>query len=381
MKLLSRTCLFVMTVCSLQLYGQGLTRVNSETPTLKDAFRAHFSLGTAMGHRQISGSDTASLKIIKMHFNAIVAENAMKSMYLQPIENQFDFEQADRFVDFGVKNGMKIIGHTLIWHSQTPDWFFKDSLGNEISRDLLIQRMEKHIKTVVGRYRGRVNGWDVVNEAVTDDGKWRRSKFYDIIGERFFALAYKFAQEADPEAELYYNDYNTAIPKKREGIAEKVLQLKKAGIRIDAIGMQQHNSLSFPLIGEIERSINRFSELGLKILITELDVDVLPPTDNGPTAEVSSVETYRENLDPYVGDLPEEKMKKLGDRYLSLFELYLRHREKIERVTLWGVSDSDSWLNNFPIRGRTNYPLLFDRDFKPKSFVKDIIGLGYRFPE
>lgn len=379
MNLFKITIVFVIIANSLTLSGQ--EKLSNDKRTLKESFKDHFLIGTAMNQQQIAGIDTTAIKIITTQFNSIVAENAMKSMYLQPKEGQFIFDQSDRFVDFGIKNDLKIIGHTLIWHSQAPDWFFKDSLGNDIGREALISRMEKHIKTVVGRYRGKIYGWDVVNEAFNDDGTWRRSKFFEIIGEEFFSLAFKFAHEADPEAQLYYNDYNTALTAKRDGIAEKILKLKKMGLRIDGIGMQQHNSLTFPSIEEIEKSINKFFGLGLKVMITELEVSVLPWADSGPTAEITSTEAYRKKLDPYKDGLPDEINKELGDRYLSLFNLYLKHKEKIGRVTLWGVSDKDSWLNNFPIKGRKNYPLFFDRDYMPKSFVKDIIVLSDKFRE
>src|SRR5690606_4843615 len=197
--------------------------------------------------------------------------NCMKSMFMQPREGEFYFEDADRFVEYGEKNNMHIVGHTLIWHSQAPKWFFTDNAGNNVSRDVLIERMRKHIHTVVSRYKGRIHGWDVVNEAILDNGEYRESKFYEIIGEDFIPLAFQFAHEADPDAELYYNDYSTAIPSKRDGIVRMTKNLLDAGIKIAGLGMQEHHGLVHPSLGEVEQTINDFASLGVKVMVTEMD--------------------------------------------------------------------------------------------------------------
>jgi len=353
-----------------------LPATRGNTATLKEAFQGKFYIGTALTTPQLRGSNQPALDIVKAHFSSIVAENSMKSMYLQPREGEFDFREADRFVEFGEKNGMKIIGHTLIWHSQAPKWFFVDHQGHEVSREVLIERMKTHIHTVVSRYRGRIHGWDVVNEAVLDNGEWRKSKFYEIIGEEFFLLAFQFAHEADPKAELYYNDYNTAIPSKRNGIARVVKQVLDSGGKIHAIGMQEHHGLHFPAVDEVENTINHFSDLGVKVMVTEMDISVLPRPRPNMSAEISETAEYKKELNPYTEGLPEDVMSQLGKRYLDFFGLYLKHHDKIDRVTLWGVSDKDSWLNHFPIRGRTDYPLLFDRNYQAKPFVSDLISLA-----
>ncbi len=324
---------------------------------------------------QLRSAHHPAIDVVKTQFNSIVAENAMKSMYLQPKEGEFDFRDADLFVEFGEKNDMKIIGHTLIWHSQAPEWFFVDKEGKDVSKEVLIERMRKHIHTVVSRYKGRVHGWDVINEAVLDNGEWRQSKFYEIIGEDFFRLAFQFAHEADPHAELYYNDYNTAIPAKREGIARIVRAVLDAGGKVDAIGMQEHHDLQFPSVNDVENTIKAFADIGVKVMVTEMDISVLPRPRHGMSAEISETSAYKKGLNPYTEGLPEEVMQQLGKRYLDFFNLYLKYHNKIDRVTLWGVSDQDSWLNHFPVRGRTDYPLLFDRNYAPKPFVRELISL------
>lgn len=369
--------LFFAALCVLTGFANAQLPASQEYPvTLKQAFKDKFFIGTALTTSQLRGSNPQAIEVVKEHFNSIVAENSMKSMYLQPREGEFDFREADRFVEFGEKHGMKIIGHTLIWHSQAPKWIFVDQSGQDVSRDVLIERMRSHIHTVVSRYRGRIHGWDVVNEAVLDNGEWRKSKFYEIIGEDFFKLAFQFAHEADPDAELYYNDYNTAIPSKRNGIARIVKEVLNSGGKIHAIGMQEHHGLHFPAVEEVENTIKTFSGLGVQVMVTEMDISVLPRPRPNMSAEISETSEYRKELNPHTEGLPEDVMIQLGKRYADFFKLYLKHQDKIDRVTLWGVSDKDSWLNHFPVRGRTDYPLLFDRSYRPKPFVSDIISLA-----
>ena len=351
-------------------------KTSASATTLKDAFANKFYIGTALNLNQIWERTDKANDVVETHFNSIVAENCMKSENLQPQEGVFDFKDADKFVEYGEKHGMHIVGHTLIWHSQAPAWFFKDANGNDVSREVLIERMRKHIHTVVGRYKGRIHGWDVVNEAILDNGEFRKSKFYQIVGEDFIELAFKFAHEADQETELYYNDYSTALPAKREGIYKMVKQVLDKGGKVHGIGMQEHNGLDHPSIQETENSINRFASLGLKVMVTEMEISVLPHGRPNMGAEISDRVAYRKELNPYVDGLPADKMQQLGDRYKAFFALYLKHQDKIDRVTLWGVGDGDSWKNGWPVPGRTDYPLLFDRDYQPKPFVQDIINLA-----
>jgi len=349
------------------------TNRNESEMTLKEALKGKFLIGVALNADQITGRDTAGIRVVQQHFNSIVAENCMKSESLQPQEGKFDFSLADQFVDFGEKNNMFTVGHTLIWHSQTPRWFFVDENGNDVSREVLIERMKNHITTVVGRYKGRVHGWDVVNEAMEDDGSLRKSKFYQIIGEDFIRLAFEFAHEADPDAELYYNDYSMAKKEKREGVVKMVKNLQAEGVKIDGIGMQGHMTMDFPTIEDFEESMLAFADLGVKVMVTEFDLSVLPPPRRDLGADLSLDYTYDKNLNPFPDGLPDDIAEKWHNRCLDFFRLFLKHSDKIDRVTIWGVNDAQSWRNYWPVKGRTDYPLLFDRNYQPKPIVEAII--------
>jgi len=345
---------------------------------LKDAFEGKFLIGTALNGRQISGRDNASLEVLKTNFNSIVAENVMKSGPIQPNKGEFNFTESDKFMELGKAHNLHIVGHTLIWHSQAPRWFFTDEEGNDVSPEVLTQRMKDHIHTVVGRYKGQVKGWDVVNEAILDDGSWRKSKFYEILGEDFMKLAFQFAHEADPDAELYYNDYSMAMPGKRSGVVKMVENLQKQGVKIDGIGMQGHIGLEHPEIEEFEKSILAYANLGVTVMITELDMSVLPSPRRNVGADVATSFEYQQSINPYTEGLPEDVQKQFDDRYLEFFKLFLKHHDKISRVTLWGIADQHSWKNNWPVRGRTDYPLLFDRDLQPKAVVAKIMELAQK---
>ncbi len=348
---------------------------------LKEVFSNKFYVGVAMNERQILGKDSAAIPVIKDHFNSIVAENCMKSGPIQPIEGQFNFSLSDQFVKFGEENNCFIVGHTLVWHSQAPKWFFTDSKGKDVSREVLIERMRNHINTVVGRYKGRVHGWDVENEAILDDGSWRKSKFYNIIGEDFVRLAFQFAHEADPEAELYYNDYSMALPGRRQGVVNMVKSLQQQGAKISGVGMQGHFSLDFPKVEEFEKSILAFAGLGLNVMITELDISALPSPKNEMGADIDTRVDYQKELNPYTDGLTTEAEKALKDRYQEFFVLFLKHHDVISRVTFWGLHDGQSWKNNFPVPGRTDYPLLFDRNYKLKGFVKPMLDELFQAPK
>ncbi len=342
--------------------------------TLQEALMDKFYIGTALNAWQITGRNPEEIGVVEKHFNSIVAENVMKSGRIQPEQGKFEFDLADQFVDFGEKNDMHIHGHTLIWHSQAPRWFFTDDQGNQVSKEELTRRMKDHIGTVMGRYKGRIDSWDVVNEAIEDDGSYRKSKFYEILGKDFIKLAFQFAHEADPDAKLYYNDYSMSKLGKREGVVKMVKELKAQGIPIDGIGMQGHVGMSHPELSEMEKSIEAFGELGT-VSISELDLSVLPSPWGNAGAEISKNYEYEDEMNPFPNGLPEEVSKQFTNRYLDFFKLFLKHQDKIERVTLWGVNDGNSWKNNWPVRGRTDYPLLFDRDNKPKPIVDSIIKL------
>ena len=343
-----------------------------EEPSLKDAVGDKFLIGVALNVNQSSGVDTSSIKLVKQHFNSIVAENCMKCEVIHPEEDRYDFTLADQFVSFGEKNGMAVIGHCLIWHSQLAPWFCVDEKGNNVTPEVLKQRMKDHITTIVTRYKGRIKGWDVVNEAILEDGSYRKSKFYEILGEEFIPLAFQYAHEADPDAELYYNDYAMNMPGKREGVVKLVSSLKEKGIRIDAVGMQGHMGMDYPDINEFEQSIVAFAGTGVKVMVTEWDMSALPTVKQ--SANISDTVAYQKMLNPYPETLPDSVSKAWNNRMKQFFGLFEKHADVISRVTAWGVSDGDSWKNDFPVKGRHDYPLLFDRNYQPKPFVKEIMA-------
>jgi len=349
------------------------TTWSQKTPTLKDAFAGKFHIGTALNEWQITGRDSAGVEVIKNQFQAIVAENCMKSGPIHPRKDEYNFDLPDQFVEFGVANDKFITGHCLIWHSQAPRWFFTDDEGNDVSREVMIERMKEHIYTVVGRYKGKIKGWDVVNEAIMEDGSMRNSKFLQIVGDDFIKLAFQFAHEADPDAELYYNDYNEWFPGKRDAIVQMIRDLKADGIRIDGIGMQGHIGMDSPSLEDYEAAIVAYANEGMKVMVTELDMSILPNRSRDVGADIATSFEYQQSLNPYTEGVPVEKMNEWDERMLDFFRLFLKHSDAVTRVTLWGVSDATSWKNNFPIRGRTDYPLLFDRNYEPKSIVAKLI--------
>lgn len=358
----------------------GCTSTNKSTtvaePTLKEALKDKFYIGAALNLNLIHGKDSASANIVKAQFNSIVPENCMKSMYMQPERGRFFFDDADKYVKFGEENNLFIIGHTLVWHSQAPGWLFIDSEGKDVEKDVLIERLKTHITTIVSRYKGRVKGWDVVNEAIMDDGSWRRSKLYQIIGEDFIPLAFEFAHAADPDAELYYNDFNEWIPEKRNTIIKLVKSLREKGIRIDGVGLQGHIGMDYPSLDEYQATIDAYSEAGIKVMITELDMSALPSPRQNVGANIADTEEYKKEMNPYTESLPDSVAAAWEKRFAEFFNLFLKNSDKIKRVTMWGVSDKDSWKNDYPMMGRTDYPLLFDRSYKAKPLVKDIIEMA-----
>lgn len=357
----------------LGLFTLSCTNTAQEEPGLKTALEGKFYMGAAMNGPQIMGLDTASLEILSQHFNSVVAENCMKSGPIHPGEEKYNFELSDPYVAYADENNMYTVGHCLVWHSQAPSWYFTDDEGKEVSRELLIERMQEHISTVVGRYKGKVDAWDVVNEAFNEDGSWRESPFYKIIGDDFIHLAFKFAHEADPDAELLYNDYNLYKPEKRDAVIALVKDLQANGLRVDGVGMQGHYGLNSPANEDVVNSIVGFSETGVQVHITELDVSVLPAPWDNTGANISDKAEYKAFMDPFQDGLPEEVAAAMNERWMELFDIFLAHEDKIKRVTTWGVADPDSWKNGWPIRGRTDYALLFDREFEAKPVVEKIM--------
>lgn len=350
-------------------------------PALAAAFDGAFRVGAAIGAAQITGTDSIGRALVAHHFNTISSTNAMKWERIHPGPGRYHFSLADRFVELGEAHGQWVVGHTLIWHQQTPAWVFRAGDGGPVSRDTLLARMRDHIHTVVGRYRGRVDGWDVVNEALAEDGSLRRSPWLEIIGEDYIAKAFEFAREADPDAELYYNDYSLTSPAKRAGAVELVTRLQDAGVPIDAVGLQGHYRLDSPSTEALDRSLRAFADLGVAVMVTELDVNVLPWPEEGDGAEVDTRFDWRPELDPYADGLPAAVQDSLARRYADLFEVFLDHSDHLERVTFWGTHDAASWLNDWPVRGRTNYPLLFDGTGAPKDAFRAVLAVAPSAPD
>ncbi len=347
--------------------------------TLREAYRPYFHVGVAVNPGNYAATKPVEAGLVSKHFNAITSENHMKWGLIHPRPDVFDFTESDRMVDFALKNDMFITGHTLVWHSQTPRWVFEDEDGKPLTRDALLARMRDHILTVVGYYKGRVQSWDVVNEALNEDGTLRDSPWTRIIGDDFIEKAFQYAHEADPDAELYYNDYLLEVPEKCAGAIRIVKRLQAAGCRIDGVGIQGHMHLEGPSVEAQEASILAIAATGVKAMITELDVDVLPGTKGWGNADIQRQEAQDPAFNPYTAGLPDEVQQQLAERYAELFRMYLKHSDVITRVTIWGLNDGNSWLNGFPIRGRTNHALLFDRDNKAKPALAKLLDTVKEF--
>ncbi|MFI1744803.1 endo-1,4-beta-xylanase [Thalassobellus sediminis] len=355
-----------------------------EKLSLKETYKNAFLIGNALNEDTASGIDTISQRIILEQFNAITPENIMKAEAINPEPGVYNFKPADDFVAFGKKHNLFIIGHTLVWHNQTPNWFFHEENGNPNTSEAQIERMRSHIETVAGRYAGKVDAWDVVNEVIDNDGSYRPTTWVKGVGsgDELVKHAFKFASLYAPDTELYYNDFNVWRPSKRDGIMRLVRMLQKEGIRIDGVGIQAHWGLNYPKNEYIEAAIDSFATLGVKVMITELDVDVLPVTKEGQIIGTGllhpqyDLEEFKEFLDPYADGLPEQQQQDLANRYAELFEIFHRKKDKIDRVTFWGVHDGMSWKNDYPIANRTNYPLLYDRDKKAKPVLDAILNIS-----
>lgn len=349
---------------------------HANQPALKDVFQKDFLIGAALNQNQFTGRDQRGLPIITSQFNSITPENVLKWERVHPEPGKYNFDGPDRYVAFGEKQRMFIVGHTLIWHSQTPRWVFEDAKGGPVDRQTLLERMRDHIHTVVGRYKGRIKGWDVVNEALDEDGTLRQTPWMKIIGEEYLVKAFEFAHEADPSAQLYYNDYSLENEAKRKGAIDLIKRLKGRGVPIYAVGLQGHDKMDWPTAQQQSETIVAFASLGVKVNITELDVDVLPRASQHRGADISLNVELRAQLNPYANGLPDSVQQALAKRYAELFAVFVKHRDSIDRVTFWGVTDGDSWLNDWPVRGRTSYPLLFDRTGNPKPAFYAVMNLN-----
>ena len=341
-----------------------LAAVTAGAQGLKDAYSRYFTIGVAVNPRNVM--EHSQMDLIVKEFNSITAENVMKPGEIHPAEGVWNFEAADRVADFCRANGIPLRGHNLCWHSQFCDWMFTDKKGRPVKKEVFYQRLREHIITVVTRYKDIVYAWDVVNEAISDQAfahpgetpnPYRNSRLYQLCGDEFIAKAFQFAREADPDALLFYNDYNETDPGKSDRICNMVKKMQDAGVPIDGIGMQGHFNIYGPSEEELEAAIVKYSKLVKHIHVTELDVRI--NTEMGGQLRFSRGEN--QPLPAYLAKLQE-------DQYNRLFKVYRRHADVIDNVTFWNLGDGDSWL------GVNNHPLLFDENYKPKraySVVKD----------
>lgn len=351
---------------------------------LKDAYSDCFKIGTAVDPFTIGGRSPEAEALLLQHFNAITPDNCMKPESVHPRPDVWNFRFADAFVEFGEKNGLWMLGHTLVWHNQTPEFYWYRENGQPKSREELIETMRTHIETVAGRYAGRIHAWDVVNEIIGEQGEYREKgwvKAFDGDGYEVVRNAFIFADRYAPDAELYYNDFNVWRPAHVDGIVAMVKRLQSEGIRIDGVGIQAHWGLNYPKTEYIEHAIDTLASLGIKVMISELDVDVLPLTREGQIIGQSmtdpqfQLEEFKQYLDPYQDGLPSDVAKRLDARYEELFRIFYKHRDQIDRVTFWGMTDDRSWKNGYPIPRRTNYPLLFNRDLTAKPALDAVLRI------
>lgn len=341
---------------------QSQTTAINNNKGLKDYYKDYFTIGVAVSPRALN-TDEAGL--ILEQFNSMTAENAMKMGPIHPKENEYNWAGGDSIAAFAKRNNLKLRGHTLCWHNQTPSWFFKDEEGKQVSKEVLLQRLKEHITTVVTRYKDVIYAWDVVNEVISDKPEefYRNSLFYQICGDEFIAKAFQWAHEADPKALLFYNDYNEINPGKREKIIKMVKDLQAKGVPIHGVGLQGHWAINEPSKEQLEKTLEDFSKLGLTLQVTELDISVYPKEHNARDRKASDYDTV----------FTAEKELQQIEVYKYCFELLRKYRKHVSSVTFWNISDRSSWLDNFPVRGRKDYPLLFDRELKPKKAYWEVI--------
>ncbi|GAA4098794.1 endo-1,4-beta-xylanase [Mucilaginibacter panaciglaebae] len=344
--------------CFLLLFNAELHAQSPVKKGLKDYYKAYFPIGVAVSPRNLT--DSAQQQMILEQFNSLTPENAMKMRPIHPQETTYNWRDADAIVNFAQAHHMRVRGHNLCWYKETPDWIIHDKDGKLVSKEVLLSRLKEHIYTVVNRYKGKIYAWDVVNEAVADGGDepLRNSVWYQICGEDYIFKAFQYAHEADPKAVLFYNEYGTESPVKRERVYQLLKRMLDAGIPVDAVGLQAHWSVNNPSQEALIASIKRFSSLGLKIQITEMDVSVY----TNPYGDITDA------------DFTPEREQKQADLYAMAFKVFREYKQYISGVTFWNVSDKASWLDNFPIRGRKNYPLLFDQNLRPKKAYQGVIN-------
>jgi endo-1,4-beta-xylanase len=331
--------------------------MNKNIPSLCEIYKDYFPIGATINLKTV----VSHADLLKKHFNSITPENHLKWGLIHPLPDKYNFEDANRIINFAIENKMKIRGHTLVWHIQVLDWVFKDENGNWVDKDTLLKRLHQHIKNVVGYYKGKIYAWDVVNEAISDkEGEFLRDvPWYRIGGEEVIEKAFLWTHEIDPDAVLFYNDYNLELPSKREKAYNLIKKLKEKGVPIGGVGIQAHWGLQGITPKDLEASIKKFALLGIQVQITEFDISI-----------------YLDNNERFnsIEEVPEERIQKQIELYKKAFEVLRKYKNLITGVTFWGVADDATWLDNFPVKGRKNFPLLFDIYHKPKKVFWEIIN-------
>lgn len=354
------------TVAFVQCTTPGKTQTGgSAEKGLKDYYKDYFMMGVAVSPRSLK---TDEARLITREFESLTPENAMKMGPIHPSENFYYWKDADAIADFAKANNKKLRGHCLVWHNQSPSWFFTDSTtGKQVTKDVLMKRLKDHITTVVSRYKGTIYAWDVVNEAISDkqDEYFRPSLFYQICGEEFVAKAFEWAHAADPKALLFYNDYNEISPVKREKIIRMIKDLQAKAVPIHGVGLQGHWAVNEPGREQLDKTLNDFASLKLNMQITELDISVYPKEHESRSRKTAADEDT---------SFSAEKENKQMEVYKMCFELFRKYKKDITAVTFWNISDRYSWLDNFPVQGRKDHPLLFDQNLARKKAYDAVVN-------
>jgi len=350
----------IFTIAMLSLFS--CQPADESLPSVKEKYEDYFPIGAAIGRKHLQSYDTL---LLKKHFNSVTAENDMKPTNTIEAPGEYTFEAGDRIVAFAQKNDMLVRGHTLVWYNQTPDWFYQHENGETLSKEALLERMKSYIYTVLDHYRGQIYCWDVVNEVISDhDEKTYRDdiRWFEICGPDYIEKAFEYAHDADPTIELFYNDYDLINPKKRDKTYRVLKELLDKGVPIHGVGMQGHWTLEDVNRQLLTEAIDKFASLGLQVQITELDISVYPYYHNQ--------DSLPQAIKPYTESLADS----LAAKYGEVFEVFREKKDKLTGVTFWGVADNKTWLSSYFVKGRTDYPLLFNHEFEPKKSFYQVVN-------
>ncbi len=367
MKTFNRTLTALALICAVGLFS--CSEQKKKELTLQEAYKDYFPIGAAINMSYLN--DSAKTELLKAQFASVTAENDMKCGPLQPRPGEFNWKNADRIAEFAKSNGKLMRGHCLVWHKQMPDWFLKDDKGELVTKEVLFERMRTHIFTVMEHFKGVAYAWDVVNEAITDDPEaedmYRQSPLYQIAGDEFIRKAFEYAHEADPNAILFYNDYNESNPAKRDRIYNMVKEMRESGVPIQGIGLQGHWRIGNPTEEDLRAAIEKYASLGVILHVTELDVRITQSTGGQLQAD---------NAEQQVIEFTPEIDKAQADYYAMVFRVFRDYKNAIKNVTFWNLTDGDTWLDRRANATGKTYPLLFDANLKPKSSYYEVVDFN-----